>query len=339
MILRTRFSLLFAAVLVGSVVLAAVPTTDGSQRIAIARGKIVDQDGNPLQGVKVSIEYWYMGPRLSIGAAPSGDRESISQTNMRQSGNRTETKEDGTFSYPSLDADVEYRVRFEKDGFIPREEKRVFHVAANDLGTMVLVSGNVEVARNGYEAGYSAFEKRDFPAAITGMEEVVGVYGDSDSSDEMLVVALGVLGQAYLQVNQPAEAEVSLNRLLQIRLDNPIAHRGLGQVAAMKGDMQRALEHFDSAVILEPDSAVGRYMYGYALQLAGQASEAIPQLEACLEAEPSFVQAHKSLGMALADTGDTAKAIEHLEAYLEAAPGAPDAAEVQAKIAELRLQL
>jgi regulator of sirC expression with transglutaminase-like and TPR domain len=40
--------------------------------------------------------------------------------------------------------------------------------------------------------------------------------------------------------------------------------------------------------------------------------------------------------LALAYVGDNAKAIEHLEAYLAAMPGAPDTAEVQAKIAELR---
>ena len=332
-----RCSLLAIAILVGSVALASIPTADGSQRMAIARGKIVDQDGIPLPGVEVSMEYWYMGPRLRIGTGASGG-ERITETSMKRSGNRTETKEDGTFSYPSLDADVEYRVRFEKDGFIPKEEKRAFHVAANDMGTVVLISGNVEAARKAYDAGYSAFGQRDFPAAITAMEEVVDVYGDSDSSDEMLIVALGVLGQAYLQQNQPTEAETSLDRLLEIRLDNPIAHRGLGQVAAMKGDMQKAIGHFDSAVKLEPESAVGRYLYGYALQMTGQDSEAIPQLEACLEAQATFVQAHKSLGMALAATGENAKAIGHLEAYLEAAPAAPDAAEVQAKIAELKQQ-
>ena len=36
------------------------------------------------------------------------------------------------------------------------------------------------------------------------------------------------------------------------------------------------------------------------------------------------------------DTGANAEAIEHLEAYLQAMPNAPDAAQMRAKIAELR---
>lgn len=328
---RASLSLLLSVLLL----VAFTAPAASAQRLAIARGKVVDQDGNPLEGVTVWIEYWYMGPRLSISATAAGDREQIDEIGKRRSGNTRSTGDDGTFSYPDLTADDEYRVRFEKDGYIPRELKHVFHVAANDLGTIVLIAGNVEEARDAYEKGYEAFEKRDLQTAATEMEKVVDVYGDSDSSDEMLIVALGVLGQAYLQMNRPADAEAALTRLMEIRLDNPIAHRGLGQVAAMQGDMPKALEHFDAAVTLEPESAVGRYLYGHALQLNGQNEEAIPQLEACLEAQSSYYLAHKSLGMAYAGTGDNDKAVEHLEAYLEAAPNAPDAAEVQAKLAEI----
>ncbi len=355
MSIRARLSLLVLGVIAGSVALGTVATADAvvetaaapaagdvaadeaAQRLAIARGKVVDQDGNPIPGVTVWIEYWYMGPRLSIGATGAGDRESINETSRRRSGNERETKDDGTFSYPDLTADDEYRVRFEKEGYIPREEKRIFHVASNDMGTIVMLSGNVEAARKAYETGYDAFQQRDFQTAISSMEEVVEVYGESDSSDEMLTVALGVLGQVYLQVGRPDDAQSALERLLEIRLDNPIAHRGLGQVAAMHGDMPQALQHFESAVTLEPENAVGRYLLGHALQLSGKPSEAVAQLEACLEAQDNFVQAHKSLGMALADLGETEKALQHLETYLRAAPTAPDAAEVQAKIAALRL--
>lgn len=327
---RILMSLLLSLFLV-----AAAAPAESNQRLAVARGVVVDQDGNPIEGVTVSMEYWYMGPRLSIGSTGAGDRESINETGRRRSGNSRDTREDGTFSYPDLTADDEYRVRFEKEGYIPLELKHVFHVAANDLGTVVLVTGNVEEARDAYEKGYEAWEKRDLQTAGTEMQKVVEVYGDSDSSDEMLVVALGIVGQVELQMNRVNEAEAALTRLMEIRLDNPIAHRGLGQVAAMKGDMLKALEHFEAAVTLEPESPVGRYLYGYALQLNGRNEEAVEQLEACLEAQSNYYQAHKSLGMAYAGIGDTDKAVDHLKAYLEAAPDAPDAAEVQAKLAEI----
>jgi len=334
---RRQHSLLVVALAVATVSLTVAPPSDAAQRFAVARGIVVDQDGNPISDVVVSMEYWYMGPRLSISSTGAGGREQINEISKRKSGNTRHTGDDGAFSYPDLTPDDEYRVRFEKEGYIPRELKHIFHVAANDLGTIVLISGNVEEARDAYDKGWDAFQRNDFNTAVPEMEKVVEVYGDSDSSDEMLVVALGVLGQGYLQRQQPDDAERALTRLMEIRLDNPIAHRGLGQVAAMHADMTRALEHFDAAVTLEPDSAVGRYLYGYALQLTGQNEAAIPQLEACLELQDSYSPAHRSLGLAYAATGDKEQAITHLEAYLKAMPGAPDAAQVQATLDELRI--
>jgi tetratricopeptide (TPR) repeat protein len=325
------------AAIVLAVIVAPVIADGAQRRMSIARGKIVDQDGNPIAGVSVSIEFWYLGPRLGISATADGSREQINQTDVKRSAFDIETKDDGTFSHPDLIPDTEYRVRLERDGYIPRELKHVFRVAVNDLGTMVLVSGDVEAARDAYDRGYAAFEARQFPQAIEAMGEVVEVYGDSDSSDQMFVVALGVLGQGYLQMGQPAEAEQALQRLMEIRPGDAIAHRGLGQVRAMKGEMAAAIDHFDVAVQIEPDNPTGRYLLGFALQLTGRSADAIEHLEACLKVRPGYVQAHKSLGMAYADTGKNDEAIQHLEAYLKAAPNAPDAAEVQAKLDELRL--
>ncbi len=333
---RVAFVLLVASLFLALVTLC-LPQAFAAQRMAIVRGTIIDQDGKPIEGVDVIIEYWNMGPRLTIGATGAGDRESINESSRKQSGNRRQTREDGTFSYPSLDAGAEYRVRFEKDGYIPREEKHVFHVAANDMGTMVMVSGDVERARDAYERGFSAYESGDLPGAIEPMLEVVDVFGDSDVSDQMLVVALGVLGQAYLQQNQPAEAQGALERLQSIEpTDSATTLLDLGRVYAMQGQIPLAIESFERAVEAEPDNANGRFLLGYALQLSGQATTAIPHLRASIEIQPDFPPAHQSLGLALADTGANAEAIEHLEAYLQAMPNAPDAAQMRAKIAELR---
>lgn len=297
------------------------------QQGSILRGIVVDQDGNPIAGAQVSVQ------RRDEGRS----YQSVTTTGIQRARVESGTTDgDGSFTVLSLFPRVQYRVRFEKDGFIPREVSMALRVAANDVGTIVLVSGDVERARDAYERGYVAYSAGRLQDAMAPMEEVAEVYSDSDSSDEMLVVALGVLGQGYLQQNRVADAEARLARLLSIVPDSGIALRGLGQVSAMSGQTDAAIEHFELAVELEPDNANGRFLLGYALQLSGEAIAAIPHLQVCLELQPGFARAHKSLGMALADTADAVAAIEHLEAYLAAAPGAPDTGEVQARIAALR---
>lgn len=317
------------------VVASLLPSTaSAAQRQALASGIVIDQDGNPLPGVSVLVYRIdrTAGGQINPGGGFSENQQatrSVSQADIR-------TKDDGTFLHPGLYPEIQYRVRFEKDGYVPREQIVSLHVAGNDLGTIVMVSGDVERARDAYGRGFGAYESGDLPGAVGPMLEVVDVFADSDVAGEMLVVALGVLGQAYLQQNQPAEARSVLERLQSIEPDNALGLLDLGRAYAMGGEIPRAIESFERAVEIDPNNANGRFLLGYGLRLAGQVDAAIPHLRASIEIQPNFPPAHQNLGLALADTGARAEAIEHLAAYLQAMPNAPDAAQMRAKIEELR---
>ena len=334
-----RLQWLFVVVLILVVALSVGPSvasgTQQGNRPALVQGKIVDQYGEPIPSVLIVVEYPDADSGASL-AAGGGFDGTGGKTSKKVSQRNFYSKEDGTFSHPELIAGTLYRVRFEKEGYVPNERVLVLEIAANEMGTIIMVSGNVEKARAGYEKGFAAYQSGDLQGAIEPMKEVVEVFGDSDVSDQMLVVALSVLGQAYLQQNQVADAQGFLERLQSIEPDNAIALRGLGRVYAMSGELPKAIESFARSVQVEPDNANGRFMLGYALELTDQASEAIPHLRASLEIQPNFPPAHQSLGLALAATGANVEAIEQLEAYLEVMPNAPDAAEMRAKIEELR---
>ena len=305
-----RFQWLFLVVLLLAVALSVGPSeasgTQQGNRPALVQGMIVDQYGEPLPGVLVVVEYTEAPASASIGASggfdgTGGNRLKVSQRNFY-------SKEDGAFSHPELIAGTQYRVRFEKEGYVPRERVLVLAIAANEMGTIVMVSGDVEKARSAYDKGFSAWESGDLQGAIEPMEEVVEVFGDSDVSDQMLVVALSVLGQVYLQQQQPAEAQGFLERLQSIEPDNAIALRGLGSVYAMGGELPRAIESFERSLQVEPDHANALFMLGMALHFTGQACEAVPHLQASIEIEPNYPPAQERLSLALNDCGTDAKA-------------------------------
>ena len=300
-----RFHWLFLVVLVLAVALSVGSSAaTGSQqgnRPALVQGTIVDQYGEPLSGVLIVVEYTDADAGASIGAGggfdgTSGNRRKVSQRNFY-------SKEDGAFSHPELIAGTQYRVRFEKEGYVPRERVLVLAIAANEMGTIVMVSGDVEKARAGYDKGFAAWQSGDLQGAIEPMKEVVEVFGDSDVSDQMLVVALSVLGQVYLAQQQPAEARGFLERLQSIEPDNASALRGLGSVYAMGGEMPRAIESFERSLQVEPDHANALFMLGMALHFTGQACEAIPHLRASIEIEPNYPPAQERLSLALNDCG------------------------------------
>ncbi len=301
-----RFQWLFVVVLILVVALNVGPSvasgTQQGNRPALVQGKIVDQYGEPIPSVLIVVEYPDADSGASL-AAGGGFDGTGGKTSKKVSQRNFYSKEDGTFSHPELIAGTLYRVRFEKEGYVPNERVLVLEIAANEMGTIIMVSGNVEKARAGYEKGFAAYQSGDLQGAIEPMKEVVEVFGDSDVSDQMLVVALSVLGQVYLAQQQPAEARGFLERLQSIEPNNASALRGLGSVYAMGGEMPRAIESFERSLQVEPDHANALFMLGMALHFTGQACEAIPHLRASIEIEPNYPPAQERLSLALNDCG------------------------------------
>ena len=306
-----RFQWLFVVVLILVVALNVGPSvasgTQQGNRPALVQGKIVDQYGEPIPSVLIVVEYPDADSGASL-AAGGGFDGTGGKTSKKVSQRNFYSKEDGAFSHPELIAGTQYRVRFEKEGYVPRERVLVLAIAANEMGTIVMVSGDVEKARAGYDKGFAAWQSGDLQGAIEPMKEVVEVFGDSDVSDQMLVVALSVLGQVYLAQQQPAEARGFLERLQSIEPDNASALRGLGSVYAMGGEMPRAIESFERSLQVEPDHANALFMLGMALHFTGQACEAIPHLRASIEIDPNYPPAQERLSLALNDCGTAAKA-------------------------------
>ena len=66
--------------------------------------------------------------------------------------------------------------------------------------------------------------------------------------------------------------------------------------------------------------------------------EAVESFKAAIDNEPGIVGAWRGLGMAYAMQGKDALALQSYQKYLQLAPRAPDAAEIRASIAELKLR-
>ncbi len=79
----------------------------------------------------------------------------------------------------------------------------------------------------------------------------------------------------------------------------------------------RALEHFEAAMRLEPQSAVGRYNVGVALEALGRAAEADRIYREALALNPAYSAAHNNLGNLLLSTGRVDEARQHYVRAIE----------------------
>jgi tetratricopeptide (TPR) repeat protein len=102
-------------------------------------------------------------------------------------------------------------------------------------------------------------------------------------------------------------------------------HNNLGKVYFAEGSIDKALEHYQTAVRLNPDFAEAQFNLGHAYQMKGLTDKAIEHYQTAVRLNPDHALLHYNLGIAYKSRGSTEKAVKH---YLFALRISPDSAHV-----------
>ena len=122
-----------------------------------------------------------------------------------------------------------------------------------------------------------------------------------------------ILGLAYLDTNDYARALDAFQRAVQVGPQSAEAHNWLGVALSSKADLPGAIAEFRKAVALDPEYGRAYSNLGSALAQSGDYAEAVEVFQRALALEPNSVGAHLNLGMALREKGDLDAALEHLK--------------------------
>jgi tetratricopeptide (TPR) repeat protein len=142
--------------------------------------------------------------------------------------------------------------------------------------------------------------------AIALLQETVRAYPEAGS------VWLD-LGRAYLDLNDPRQAEPALRAALAREPGRVESSYYLGLALAGQGRIDEAAGHFRQAVRLRPDFVEAHLNLGKCLKHQGKRAEAIAQFRTALRYRPQEATAHVLLGEQLKQEGRTAEAREHLQ--------------------------
>lgn len=117
-----------------------------------------------------------------------------------------------------------------------------------------------------------------------------------------------------------AEAQATLEQLLQSTEDNLAEYIRQGDSAYQRGDLQAAEAYFRQVLNARPHYADVRNRLGVVLTAQGRLEEAVDQFVAALRINPRYIEARINLAIAYYELGDHAQAREQYQQVLEIDP-------------------
>lgn len=308
-------SLVVGAAVLGLLVFMASPVSAQTGQV---KGRVVDAQGQPLEGAKITIEY--------VGALSR----------------RHETKTDkkGNFVQIGLQSGS-YRVTASKDNMSQSFEARV------RIGVMAEVNF---VLAPGTAAGMSkeeaAARKAKFEAAEKTFNEAVALSqaGQDDDAiakftevnaqiENKCAECLVNVGAIHTKNKRYDEAEKAYKAALEVNPEQSDAFNGLANVYNAQKKFDEAAKMSGEAAKLVAakggGSASAVFNQGVSLWNAGKIQEAKTQFEEALKLDPNYADAHFLLGKAHINLGQLKEAALEFETYLRLAPDGPNAKEAQ----------
>ncbi|PYV32169.1 MAG: hypothetical protein DMG22_14295 [Acidobacteria bacterium] len=214
------------------------------------------------------------------------------------------------------------------------------------LGRISIARGNLTEARDSFRKACDLFPS--YGAAHYALAQVDRKLGKSEESDQQLNLhaktktlvppvedplrdALRALdmaaesrlerGVALEQAGRLEDAIAETEKALQLDPKLVLAHVNLIILYGRTGNLEKAEEHYQAAVLLNPNQFPdAHYDYGVVLMKEGKLDEAERAFRRALEINPSFADAYNNLGYLLERQGKPAEAIAEYKKAVEHKP-------------------
>ena len=279
------------------------------------RGKVLDAQGNPVDGAKVTIQ------------------------NVEMSGRSLDTKTNKKGEYMQVGLQPgHYKITVSKGDLTTTKETQIhldmgvldFTLAPNTGGTPMSkeeaakARAKVEAMNTAFKDGVDLVNQGKDDEAIAKFQEVI-------ASAPTCAECYSNIGTIQVRQKKYDEAEQSYKKAIELKPDFADPYAGLATVYNAQKKPDQALEASKKAAELSNAAASGTpgasggsapavFNQGVILWNAGKIPEAQTQFEQALKLDPNLAEAHYWLGMALVNGGKTADAKTHFEEYLKLAP-------------------
>jgi len=316
--------LAIGAVVFGLVVWSVVPARAQTGQV---KGKVVDAEGNPIEGASVLIEY--------VGALT---RRHETKTNKR-----------GDFVQIGLQSGP-YKVTVTKDDMMAAQEVRIrigsmsevnFVLQPNPGGTP-MTKEEAEKLKAKFAAATATFDEGVALSQAGKDDEAIAKFNEVIGAIETCGECYVNIGAIYARQKNFDEAEKAFKMAIEQNPNLPDAYNGLANIYNSQRKFDEAAEASAEAQKLLAQSGAGGgdassiFNQGIILWNSGKIAEAKSQFAEAIKIDPSLAEAHYWLGMANVNEGKLPEAVTEFEKYLELAPDGQYAAQAKGIVAQLK---
>lgn len=277
--------------------------------LGVVQGRIVDEAGQPLQGVVIRLVNVDRGREVTL-----------------------KTDKNGRFYRRGLQA-VEYELKVEHEGYQPIDDK-IRLVAGTDRTFDFTLAKASAAGSKEFQEGVAAFNAKDFTTAAAKFEAAV--------AQSPTVAPLYInLALAYFQLQRPAEAVAALEKAGSLAPDDPSIQFQLGSAYVDTKAYDQAIVALEkglarSDLAKDPLAAEAASTLGAVYFAQGKVAEAEAQFQRVLTVKPDNAGAVLGMAKVAFSKGDAAKALELFDKVVAAHPGTPEAEQAAAFVKELR---
>ena len=282
-----------------------------------ARGRVLDEHGQPIVEAKVLLEF--LGGVTRKYETKTSKKGEFTQVGM----------------YPGP-----YKITVTKEGFQGTfAEERITlgdptQVADFKLKSMAAAQ---KEAGGGTEALKAAFGSALALTQAGKLDEAEAAYKEILVKEPSIPEVHQNLGYIYAQKKDWAKAEEEYKKALELRPNYPDAAAALARVYADSGQGDKAMELMAKAAGDNPNDARAQFNMGIFQLNAGKSEEAIAAFTKALTADPTMADAHYHLGTLYVGQNKIPEAVQSLEKYLSMNPGnAQNVATAQGLLAALK---
>ena len=133
------------------------------------------------------------------------------------------------------------------------------------------------------------------------------------------------LGILYNQLGKPQKAINCFEKAIQINPNSANGYYSLGVIFTQLGESQKAINYYEKAIQINPNFANAYYSLGVIFAQLEESQKAISCYEKAIQINPNHIHAHNNLGVIFAQLGESQKAINCFEKAIQINPNHIDA--------------